>query len=67
MGAETYSFLRNFADSWHLLFMFLFLIGVFVWAIRPGSNKVHKDVANSIFRNDDRPAPDRAAATKEMQ
>ncbi|MDX5405842.1 MAG: cbb3-type cytochrome c oxidase subunit 3 [Chromatiaceae bacterium] len=62
MGSETYAFLRNFADSWHLLFMVLFLIGVFLWAIRPGSNKVHREAANSIFRNDDRPAPTGAGA-----
>jgi cytochrome c oxidase cbb3-type subunit 4 len=59
---ETYDFLRNFADSWHLLFMTLFFLGVVVWAMRPGSNKVHRDVANSIFRNDDRPAQTRAGA-----
>lgn len=53
---ELYAFLRNFADSWHLLFMTLFFIGVFVWALRPGSKKVHAEVANSIFRNEDRPA-----------
>lgn len=55
---ETYAFLRNFADSWHLLFMTLFFIGVFVWALRPGSKKIHSEVANSIFRNDDHPAQD---------
>lgn len=55
---ETYTALRAFADSWHLLFMTLFFVGVVVWAFRPGSRAVHRDVANSIFRNDDRPAPD---------
>jgi cytochrome c oxidase cbb3-type subunit IV len=53
---ETYTALRAFADSWHLLFMTVFFIGVVVWALRPGSRTVHRDVANSIFRNDDRPA-----------
>lgn len=52
---ETYAFLRNFADSWHLLFMTLFFVGVFVWALRPGSKQVHKEAAQSIFRNDDTP------------
>ncbi len=52
---ETYTWLRTFADSWHLLFMFLFFIGVFIFILRPGSNKVHKDSANMIFRNDDKP------------
>ncbi len=52
---ETYTWLRAFADSWHLLFMFLFFIGVFIFILRPGANKVHDETANSIFRNDDRP------------
>jgi cytochrome c oxidase cbb3-type subunit IV len=53
---ETYTLLRTFADSWHLLFMFLFFIGVFVFILRPGANKAHRDSANMIFRNDDKPA-----------
>ena len=53
---ETYSLLRSFADSWHLLFMTAFFIGVVVWAFRPGSRRVHDDAASSIFRNDDSPA-----------
>ena len=52
---ETYTWLRAFADSWHLLFMFLFFIGVFVYILRPGASKVHDETANSIFRNDDKP------------
>ncbi len=52
---ETYTWLRTFADSWHLLFMFLFFIGVFIFILRPGSKKVHEDTANMIFRNDDKP------------
>jgi cytochrome c oxidase cbb3-type subunit 4 len=55
---ETYTALRAFADSWHLLFMTVFFIGVVIWAFRPGSRKTHEDVANSIFRNDDRPLAD---------
>jgi cytochrome c oxidase cbb3-type subunit IV len=53
---ETYTLLRSFADSWHLLFMTLFFIGVVIWAFRPGSRKVHDETASMIFRNDDRPA-----------
>ncbi|WP_323770453.1 cbb3-type cytochrome c oxidase subunit 3 [Antarctobacter sp.] len=55
---ETYSFLRQLADSWALLAMFAFFVGIVIWAFRPGSNKVHKDTANIPFRHDDRPAPD---------
>ena len=53
---ETYSLLREFADSWALLLLFLVFLGVIVWAFRPGSAKVHDEVANSIFRNDKTPA-----------
>jgi cytochrome c oxidase cbb3-type subunit IV len=53
---ETYSFLRQFADSWALLSLFLIFLGVIVWAFRPGSRTVHDEVANSIFRNDKKPA-----------
>lgn len=55
---ETYTILRAFADSWHLLFMTVFFVAVVLWAFRPGSRKTHDEVANSIFRNDDRPARD---------
>jgi cytochrome c oxidase cbb3-type subunit 4 len=57
---ETYTLLRSFADSWHLLFMTLFFLGVVFWAFRPGSRKVHQDTASMIFRNDDHPAGDAA-------
>ena len=52
---ETYSFLRHFADSWVLLLLFVFFLGVFAWAFRPGSKDVHDDVASSIFRNETQP------------
>ena len=58
---ETYSLLREFADSWMLLVLFLFFVGVIVWAIRPGSNKTHRDTANIPFRNEDKPAASKEA------
>jgi cytochrome c oxidase cbb3-type subunit 4 len=61
---ETYSFLRHLADSWFLLAMTLGFLALCVWAFRPGSRAMHQDVANSIFRNDDRPA-DPPSAQKE--
>ena len=59
---ETYSLLRAFADSWYLLFMTLFFVGVIAWAWRPGSREAQGEAARSIFRNDDRPALDGADA-----
>ena len=55
---QTYSLLREFADSWMLLALTLVFLGVGVWAFRPGSRKTHDDAAASIFRNETRPAPD---------
>ncbi|MFC7705807.1 cbb3-type cytochrome c oxidase subunit 3 [Plastorhodobacter daqingensis] len=54
---ETYTWLRAFADSWMLLLMTLFFVGVVIFAFRPGSRKVHEDTSRMIFRNDDKPAP----------
>lgn len=49
---EIYSFLREFADSWGLLFMFLAFIFIVFWAFRPGSREAHKDAAQIPLRND---------------
>ena len=56
---ETYTFLREFADSWVLLAMTMFFIGMVLWTLRPGSKPVHDDVANIPLRNE-RPAEDPA-------
>jgi cytochrome c oxidase cbb3-type subunit IV len=55
---DTYSLLREFADSWALLLLTLTFLGVIAWAWRPGSRKMHDDAANMIFRNDTKPAVD---------
>ena len=49
---DTYSILRQFADSWALLAMVLFFAGVILYVLRPGSKKVHDDIAQIPFRND---------------
>ncbi len=55
---ETYSFLREFADSWMLLFLFTFFIGMVLWVfLRPGGTNTYNDVANIPFRHEDKPAP----------
>ena len=59
---ETYSLLREFADSWMLMFLFMFFLGVVVFAFRPGSNVAHKDIANIPFRYDEKPASDPSVA-----
>ncbi|MFA8386915.1 MAG: cbb3-type cytochrome c oxidase subunit 3 [Pelagibaca sp.] len=58
---ETYTFLRAFADSWMLLVLFLFFVGVVFWAFRPGSRSTHDDTANIPFRHEDKPATSKEA------
>lgn len=53
-----YHILREIADSWVLLLMFLFFIGTIIWAFRPGSSKTYKDTSDIPFRHEDKPAPD---------
>ncbi|MFC6637754.1 CcoQ/FixQ family Cbb3-type cytochrome c oxidase assembly chaperone [Sulfitobacter sp. JBTF-M27] len=55
---DTYSWMRQFADSWMLLAMTLFFLGVIVWAFRPGSKATHRDTANIPFRNETLPVSD---------
>ena len=62
---ETYSFLREFADSWMLLALFAFFIGVVIFVFRPGSTKAYENPANIPFRHEDKPAAERGADAKE--
>ncbi|MBO9397750.1 cbb3-type cytochrome c oxidase subunit 3 [Shimia sp. R9_1] len=58
---ETYSFLREFADSWMLLGLFLFFVGIIFWVFRPGASKEYRDNANIPFRHADKPATHKEA------
>lgn len=58
---EIYSFLRQFADSWMLLLMFVFFIGIVLWVFRPGSKATYEDTANIPFRNESKPATSKEA------
>lgn len=49
---ETYTFLRQLADSWVLLILTLIFLGVICWAFRPGSRGLHDDAADVPFRHD---------------
>lgn len=53
---DTYSVTREFADSWMLLFLTLFFIGVVVWVFRPGATRTYSDTADIPFRHEDEPA-----------
>ena len=70
---ETYSFLREFADSWALVALTLIFIGVVIWAFRPGSSPAHDEAAMQIFRNETKPVgeagrdADRASASSQKE
>ena len=48
-----YTFLRELADSWGVLTLLLFFIGVIVWTFRPGSKEIYKDISDIPFRNEE--------------
>lgn len=64
---DTYSVLREFADSWMLIFLTAVFTAVIVWAFRPGSRKVHDEIASSIFLHDDKPAKEMVDRSKEAR
>lgn len=58
----NYHILREIADSWVLLLMFLFFLGIVLWVFRPGSSKIYRDTADIPFRHEDKPAGDNSRA-----
>ena len=59
---DTYTILRQFADSWMLLGLTLTFLGVVLWTLRPGSAPLHRDTAEIPLRNDRLPADGHGAA-----
>ncbi|MDF1728496.1 MAG: cbb3-type cytochrome c oxidase subunit 3 [Sulfitobacter sp.] len=49
---DTYSLLREIADSWVLLAMFLFFLGVAFWAYLPSQSHAREAARQIPFRND---------------
>lgn len=62
-----YTLLREFADSWVLLLMFAFFVGVALWVFRPGSKQTYRETANIPFQHEDYPAPDVASEAVNAQ
>ncbi|MBN9072863.1 MAG: cbb3-type cytochrome c oxidase subunit 3 [Rhizobiales bacterium] len=49
---ETYTAMRQFADSWGLLGMTLFFIGALLFAFRPGSKASAEEAARIPLKDD---------------
>ena len=47
-----YNDMRHFADSWGLLALFVFFVGVVIFAFRPGNRDHTDDAANIPFKED---------------
>ena len=48
-----YSLLREFADSWGLLYLVILFVGVIVFCFRPGSKERAEDIAQIPFKEDE--------------
>lgn len=55
-----YEFLRGLSGSLGTIFLVVSFLGFILYALRPGSKRVHADSADIPFRHDDRPARDDA-------
>ncbi|MFA7414939.1 MAG: cbb3-type cytochrome c oxidase subunit 3 [Rhizobium sp.] len=49
---ETYTAMRHFADSWALLGMVLFFVGVILFTFRPGGKKLADEAASIPLKED---------------
>lgn len=47
-----YETMRQFADSWGLLALFLFFVGVVIFTFRPGSRKSADEAAKIPLKED---------------
>lgn len=56
---ETFELVHYIANTWALVAMFLFFIGVVLWVFRPGAKRIYREAAGAPFRNEDRPAETR--------
>ena len=61
---ETYSLLREFADSWMLLALFGFFLAAVLRVFLPRTNAAHRDSKEIPFRHEDAPAPETDNATR---
>lgn len=48
----SYDMMRHFADSWGLLGLFLFFLGVVVFVFRPGSREQYSVAARIPFTDE---------------
>lgn len=64
---DIYSFLRELADSWGLLALFVIFIGVIFFTFRPGSKAIYSDPADIPLRHGDDLEAEAKEAKKEAK
>lgn len=47
-----YESMRQFADTWGLVFLFVVFVAVVLFTFRPGARKVHEESARIPLRED---------------
>jgi len=48
-----YTILRELADSWFMLLMFSFFVGIIIFAFRPGTKESYDRLRNLPLQDDD--------------
>ena len=61
---ETYTFLREFADSWFLIILFAFFLGTWVFAFWPSLKAARDDAASIPMRDETTKCAGNCAACK---
>ncbi|MCY0147580.1 MULTISPECIES: cbb3-type cytochrome c oxidase subunit 3 [Hoeflea] len=49
---EIYTAMRHFADSWGLVFMFVFFLGMVLFLFRPGAKSAANEAAQIPLKED---------------
>ncbi len=52
MDTEIYTAMRQFADSWGLVYMFAIFVAVALFIFRPGARKAAENAATIVLRDD---------------
>jgi cytochrome c oxidase cbb3-type subunit 4 len=53
---QDYTVLRELSGSIGTVFLVLSFLGFVLYALRPGSRRIHEDTSEIPFRHDDKPA-----------
>ena len=61
---ETYTFLREFADSWFLIALFTFFLGTWVFAFWPSQQSARDEAASIPIRDETTPCSGNCPACK---